>query len=105
MNAARILDELRLERKVVAQRLAGLDDAIAVFARLDGARTAVADPPAPKGDGRRRATVDWARARQQYENAGTPVSRIAAAFKVSQSVVYARIKAEGWKRRPAEGAE
>lgn len=107
MDVDRILGELRLERKVIDQRAQDINEAIATFEKLDGARTALphkgttrhAKPRATPSPAPHAGTkTDWARARQQYENAGVPVSRIAAAFKVNVGTVYYRIKAEGWKR-------
>ena len=84
MNAQQILETLRLEREVAAQRVTHIDEAIATLERLAAPVTVTAAAPAQPG--KRKSAIDWARARQQYENAGTPVPKIATALEARMDV-------------------
>lgn len=107
MNYERILQELELEARLIDEKGRELGEAIGVLKRLVG-KPSVADTPQQAQSRKARrssANVDWARARQQYENGGIAVSRIALNFKVAQSAVYRRIKEENWQRPEPKDAD
>jgi hypothetical protein len=86
MDTTGILEQLRLEKQVAERRMTDLNAAIEVLERLVNGHAST-NGHAKKRKPGGAARIDWARARQMYENANTPVARIALALHCGEPTI------------------